>query len=179
MPNPIVADEHLEEAAESEPGPPPVVRPLQIYALVGYYTILLAAAIALVILLISKQDSAKQDSAKQTLLVMIGFVTAGAIAGSVLYQIRMLFQYYIKDGKFDRRWMGKYISAPWEAVALALVVLSLLQGGSVILGAGKPNLTEGNPFAAFGVGALVGFGIREVVGWLGSLARTMFPTEPK
>ena len=32
-------------------------------------------------------------------------------------------------------------------------------------------------FTFFGLGALIGFGIREVVGWLGNLAKTTFPTE--
>lgn len=42
---------------------------------------------------------------------------------------------------------------------------------------GKFNVPEGNAFAMFGIGGLIGFGIREVVGWLGNLSKTMFPTE--
>jgi len=38
-------------------------------------------------------------------------------------------------------------------------------------------VAEGNTFVAFGIGALVGFGIREVVGWLGNLVKTMFPSD--
>jgi hypothetical protein len=34
-------------------------------------------------------------------------------------------------------------------------------------------------FAGFGLGGLLGFGIREVVGWLGNVTTTMFPTKNK
>ncbi len=151
-----------------------IVRPLQVYGLVSYYTILLVVAVTLLIVLILKQSNVNPP-----LLGMMGFVASGAMVGAVLYQIRMLFKYYVKDGNFDSKWLGKYISAPWEAVALALVVLSLLQGGSVVLGGAKFDLKESTSFAAFGIGALVGFGIREVLGWLGNLAETMFSTTPK
>lgn len=150
------------------------IRASIIYVLVGYYVTLLALAITLLIVLILRQHNVNPP-----LLAMAGFEAAGAIIGSVLYQIRMLFRYYITAGKFDSRWVGKYISAPWESVALALVVLSLLQGGGVLMGGGKVNVTEDNAFAMFGIGALFGFGIREVVGWLGNLSKTMFPTEGK
>lgn len=180
----IITDEHPVTGAELEPRSRPEfnvesassheISARIIYALVGYYTILLALAIPLLIVLILRQDKVKP-----ALLAMVGFVAAGAIVGSVLYQMRMLFRHYVTAGKFDSRWLGKYISAPWESVALALVVLSLLQGGGVLLGGEKFNVTEGNGFAMFGIGGLVGFGIREVVGWLGNLSRTMFPTESK
>jgi len=150
------------------------IRPVQIYALVVYYIGLLAAAMGLFIFLIL---SLAWQPNKMPLLRTVGFVGAGALIGSVLYQIRMLYQYYVQDGAFDAKWIGKYISAPWEAMALAVVVLSLLQGGSAALGGEKINLSDTNSFAAFGIGALVGFGIREVVGWLGNLAKTMFPTD--
>jgi hypothetical protein len=153
-----------------------IVRPLQIYSLLVYYIGVLAAAMALFIFLIV---SSNWQPSKIPLLRTVCFVAAGALIGSVLYQIRMLYQYYVQDGAFDAKWIGKYISAPWEAVALALVVLSLLQGGGAALGGAQINInvSDANSFAAFGIGALVGFGIREVVGWLGNLAKTMFPTD--
>lgn len=165
---------NLAEVDEQAPSAKPVIGPRQVYALVGYYMVLLTGSVALLILLILEEKSGVKP-----LLVLVGFVASGAIAGSVLYQIRMLFRHYINHGNFDSKWLGKYISAPFEAVALALAVLSLIQGGGVVLGGQNFNVTEGNSFAAFGLGALIGFGIREVVGWLGNLAKTMFPTEPK
>jgi hypothetical protein len=149
------------------------VSSLQIYALMAYYLVLLVAAFALLIFLIWQPDRIKIP-----LLRTVGFIAAGALIGSLLYQIRMLFRFYVADGKFDAKWMGKYISAPWEAVALAVVVLSLLQGGSTALSGEKVTLSESSGFATFGIGALVGFGIRDVVGWLGNLAKTMFHTGP-
>jgi hypothetical protein len=140
----------LAKAEGATPDAKVIVRPLQVHALVGYYTILLVVAVTLLIVLILKQSSVEPP-----LLAMLGFVASGAMVGSVLYQIRMLFRYYVKDGNFDSKWLSKYMSAPWEAIALALVVLSLLQGGGVVLGGAKFDLKEGTGFAAFGIGALV------------------------
>jgi hypothetical protein len=148
------------------------VRLPQVNVLVGYYAILLVAAVALLVFLILNESTGFPP-----LLAMMGFAASGAMVGSVLYQMRMLFRYYIKENAFDSRWLAKYVSGPWEAVALALVVLSLLQAGGVVLGGTQFDLTKGPTFSTFGIGALVGFGIREVVGWLGNLARTTFPTD--
>lgn len=159
------------EIDEQAPLPKYGIRPLQIYILVSYYIVLLIVSGALLTYLILVEESAKPP-----LLVTLGFVASGAIAGSVLYQIRMLFRHYIKYNNFDSKWLGKYISAPWEAVALSLAVTSLIRGGGIVLGGGQFKDPASNNYAAFGLGALIGFGIREVVGWLGKLAKTMFPT---
>ena len=166
---PIAIDENASSAKS-------VISPRQIYALMAYYMALLIGSIALMVLIILKADLAQE---KSHLLASMGFLVSGAIVGSVLYQIRMLFRFYIKYPNFDSRWLGKYISAPVEAVALALAILSLIQSGGVVLGGSSFDLAQGKPFAAFGFGALVGFGIREVVGWLGNLAKTTFPTDYK
>jgi hypothetical protein len=159
---------------QQAPSETPVIGAPRIYGLVAYYMVLLAGSVALLVFVILKQKTIDPP-----LLEWVAFVASGAIAGSVLYHIRMLFTHYIKRPNFDARWLSKYISGPWEAVVLALAVLSLMQGGGAILGGASFSVTEGNSFAAFGLGALIGFGIREVVGWIGNLARTMFPTEPK
>lgn len=62
---------------------------------------------------------------------------------------------------------------------MALAILSLIQSGSIALGGSGFEFAQAKPFAAFGFGALVGFGIREVVGWLANLAKTTFPTDYK
>jgi hypothetical protein len=105
----------------------------------------------------------------------MGFLVAGAIIGSVLYLIQKLFTFYIKEAKFDARWLGKYYSAPWEAAALALAVMSIVQGGAVFLGGSGIDFSAGKPFTVLGFGAVVGFGVREVVGWIGGVTKSMFP----
>ncbi len=59
------------------------------------------------------------------------------------------------------------------------VVASLIESGAIILGGTGFDFSKGKPFATFGIGALVGFGIREVIGWLGTVAKTMFPTDSR
>lgn len=111
------------------------------------------------------------------LLKTVGYTIVGAIFGSVLFQIRSLFHFYLKDAHYDPRWLGKYISAPWESAAMALVVLSLIRGGVALFGGSSgTDVTGTNNFAAFGTGALVGYGMRDVVAWLGRLVETVFVT---
>jgi hypothetical protein len=112
------------------------------------------------------------------LLKTIGYTMVGAVFGSVLFQIRSLFNFYLKSGKYDPRWIGKYISAPWESAAMALVVLSLIRGGVALFGGSSgTDVNATNNFAAFGTGALVGYGMRDVVKWLGRLVISMFRTD--
>lgn len=144
-----------------------------IFILIGYYIVFIIISATLLFYIISDPVSA------ENLLRLLGFIACGAVVGSVLYQIRMLYRHYIKSEDFDTKWLGKYISAPWESVALSVVVFSLFQGGGAVLGGSASlNFDEANGFAAFGLGSLVGFGMRDVVGWLGNLVKTMFPAEP-
>lgn len=58
---------------------------------------------------------------------------------------------------------------------MALIVFGLVRGGIGLLGgAGDSGTSPTGNFAALGMGALVGFGMREVVGWLQDLVETMF-----
>jgi putative flippase GtrA len=155
----------------------------QVYALMVYYMALLIGCIALITFMIVNNDGSVFKDASEPdskrLLQSMAFLLSGAVVGSVLYQIRMLFRFYIKSPNFDSRWLAKYISAPVEAAALALAIVSLIESGAIVLGGQGFDFSKGKPFAVFGIGALVGFGIREVVGWLGNVAKTMFPTDQK
>ena len=161
-----------------------VVTRRQVYALMAYYVTLLVICIALIVFLVAQDgvllDAPKDASApgdSRRVLAAMAFLVSGAVVGSVLYQIRMLFRFYIKSPTFDSRWLAKYISAPIEAVGLALAIVSLIESGAVVLGGQGFDFSHGKPFAAFGLGALVGFGIREVIGWLGAVTKTVFPTD--
>lgn len=94
-----------------------VVSPRQIHALMAYYVALLLGCMVLIIVIIMEADLTQNPPQGATqvrnhLLASLGFLISGAIVGSVLYQIRMLYRFYIKSGGFDSRWVGKYISAP-------------------------------------------------------------------
>ncbi len=157
---------------------PPAQR---LMGLVSYFLALLLLALGgLVYLLLLANFSSTSLEIVRTL----GFVAAGAMIGSVLYQIRRLFRRYYENQNHEQVWMGECLSAPWEAVGLATVVLSLIRGGAFLLGgyaASAPGPVNADTarafgFVAFGAGALVGFGTREVVLWLRTLMKTMFPT---
>jgi hypothetical protein len=115
------------------------------------------------------------DQKRHKALISMAFLITGAIVGSVLYLIQKLFRFYVKEANFDPRWLGKYYSAPWESAALALAVMSIVQGGAVFLGGSGIDFSAGKPFTVLGFGAVVGFGVREVVGWVGGVTKSMFP----
>jgi len=157
----------------------------QVYALMAYYMALLVICIALILFLIwwggvpldvpSGTPNVGTPEASRRVLATMALLVSGAVVGSVLYHIRMLFRFYIKSPAFDSRWLVKYVSAPLEAAGLALAIVSILESGAVALGGPGFHFSQGKPFAAFGVGALVGFGIREV----GAVTKTVFPTDLK
>lgn len=121
--------------------------------------------------LIGLGDEALDDPLIRT----IGFTIVGGILGSLLYHIRVLFYFFAQKKKYDPDWLGKYITAPWEGAGMALVVLSLIRGGVAVFGGSMgTDVTGASNFAAFGTGALVGFGMRDVVGWIGNIIHTMF-----
>ena len=154
---------------------------LQVNLIVFYYLVVMLAAFWLFLdtwggnLVALSYLGLSQQASKDPLLPGMIFLITGAIMGSVLYHIRVLFRYYVKSGFYSYRWFAKYVSAPWESAAMSLVVFALVRGGLALLG-GPPAESAGSTsyFSSFGIGALVGFGMRDVVGWLENLVRTMF-----
>jgi hypothetical protein len=156
----------------------------QVYGLVVYYMIVLLFAFWFLFdtwssnLTLMQWIGVRGEALKDPLLRTIGFTIVGGVIGSVLYLIRQLFTYYAKLGTYDARWLGKYITGPWEGAGMAMVVLALIRGGVAVFGGSMgTDVTGASNFAAFGTGALVGFGMREVVGWLEGLVKTMFTTK--
>ena len=152
-----------------------------VHSLVGYYLIITMFAAWLLLnvwggdMSILRRLGVTETALKDPLLKTAGYMVVGSIFGSVHYQIKVLYQHYLKKGTYDYRWIGKYISAPWESALMALVVFGLVRGGIGLLGgSGTAGTSPTGNFAALGIGALVGFGMREVVGWVQDLVGTMF-----
>ncbi len=183
-PQPVKAKPVIVESVDSnvKRGKSAEVPPAQrLMGLVSYFLALLLLALGgLVYLLLLGNFSSTSLEIVRTL----GFVAAGAMIGSVLYQVRALFRRYYENQNHEQVWMGECLSAPWEAVALATVVLSLIRGGAFLLGGYaasapgpvNPDTARAFGFVAFGAGALVGFGTPELIAWLRTLMKTMFPT---
>jgi hypothetical protein len=115
-------------------------------------------------------DAHLQDPIVKT----VCYTLTGAVMGSTIFQIRSLFKFYITDAQYHSRWIGKYLSAPFESAATALVVLCVIRGGLALFGGGSPDMSQTNNFASFGIGALVGFGMRNAVLWLDTLVQNLF-----
>jgi hypothetical protein len=153
----------------------------RLMGLVAYFLALLLLALGgLVHLLLL----ANYSSGSLEILRTLGFMACGAMVGSVLFQIRMLFRRYYEGQNHEQGWLGECLSTPWESVALAAVALSLIRGGAFLLGgyaggssstAVPPEMAKAYGFVGFGAGALVGFGTREITAWLRNVMRAMFP----
>jgi hypothetical protein len=153
----------------------------QVTGIVIYYLIILFISFWLLLDTWSKQFTVLRwagfeiKGSTDPVLLTIGYTLIGGILGSLLYHIRVLFYFYAQKKCYDPDWLGKYITAPWEGAGMALVVLSLIRGGLAVFGgAASSDVTSTGNFAAFGIGALVGFGMRDVIGWIGNLIQTMF-----
>lgn len=161
--------------------PPPGTYPRQIYFLIFYYLFVLAFAFWLLFdtwssnFVLVQAIGVRGDALEDELLRTILFTIVGGIMGNVLYLVRQLYNHYAKLKDYDPRWFGKYITGPWEGAGMAMVVLALIRGGVAVFGGSTgTDVTAVSNFAAFGTAALVGFGMRQVVGWLEGLVRTMF-----
>ena len=154
----------------------------RLMGLIAYLLALLLLALGgLVYLLLLANFS----STSAEILRTLGFIGAGAMIGSVLYQVRALFRRYYEGQNHENIWLGECLSAPWESVALAVVALSLIRAAALLLGAygsvgapapANPDVAKAYCFIAFGAGALVGFGTHELAGWLRNIMKAMFPT---
>ncbi len=162
--------------------PPQVHRQVRMF--IGYYILWLIAALAALVWLWQSGQRVEAwvtpEWLKPLVLPLLTTILGGAI-GNVLYSIRVLFIHYVKKCDYDPRWAGKYVSGPFEAAVLSLVVYALLRGGvasmtGVSLTADVESETQMATviLAALGLGALVGFSIRDVVGWLQNLSATIF-----
>jgi hypothetical protein len=153
----------------------------QIYFLIVYYLFVLAFAFWLLFdtwssnFVLVQAIGVSGKTLEDPLLRTILFIIVGGIMGNVLYLVRQLYNHYAKLKDYDPRWFGKYITGPWEGAGMAMVVLALIRGGVAVFGGSTgTDVTAVSNFAAFGTAALVGFGMRQVVGWLEGLVRTMF-----
>ncbi len=178
-----IAGEHASDAEPSPASAQMGTARRQVRFFIFYYTVLLLLSLLALGFLWQNGSVVQQWAASQWLqeLILPLFTTMlGGMMGNVLYSIRVMYQHYIKRRDYDPRWWGKYFSGPFEAAVLALVVYALLRGGVASMAGLSPaaDIPQGQEstvmLSALGLGALVGFSIRDVVGWLQALSKTLF-----
>jgi len=108
---------------------------------------------------------------EQTLRLIAFTLIAGALGG-VVNGLRSTLQY---RKVFDRRHTWKYLCAPWMGATLALFVYALLRSSTAALG-GNAGVNVGNVqvLSYFAVGALVGYGSKDVFFWLDARVAKLF-----
>jgi hypothetical protein len=114
---------------------------------------------------------------RQQTLRLIAFTLIAGALGGVVNGLRSGLRYH---QTFDRRHTWKYVCAPWMGAMLALFVYALLRSSISVLG-GNPGGNLGNTqvLSNFSVGALVGYGSKDVFVWLDNKVTKFFQVPPQ
>lgn len=109
---------------------------------------------------------------------LIIYTIIGGAMGGIVNGIRSALHYY---GDFQQRYSWKYIFAPWLGTALALIGFALLRSTVAIFGgdAASPVADTTESLANFAIGALAGYGSRDVFIWLDEKVAKLFAVEKK
>jgi hypothetical protein len=101
---------------------------------------------------------------RQQTLRLIAFTLIAGALGGVVNGLRSGLHYH---KEFDRRHMWKYLCAPWLGATLALFVYALLRSSISVLGGDVAGgVSNAQVLSNFSVGALVGYGSKDVFIWL-------------
>jgi hypothetical protein len=102
----------------------------------------------------------------------IAYAMIGGAVGGTMNGLRSAVQYF---QVFKRSYIWKYITAPWMGMVLGLLVYALIHGSIAIFGGqaiGEVSTTQA--LTNFAVGALAGYGARDVFIWLDAQVTNFF-----
>jgi hypothetical protein len=104
---------------------------------------------------------------------LVAYTIIGGAIGGIVNGIRSFLDYY---SAFNRSYFWKYITAPWMGAALAMIGFALLGSTVAIVGGEAAGATADTPqfLANFGIGALAGYGSKDVFIWLDSKVSKLF-----
>ncbi len=109
------------------------------------------------------------------------FTFIGGALGGIVNGIRSFLIWHCELYVFGKQYLWKYITAPWIGAVLALFTLALVRTGVVAFSGGSTLAAAGTSqmLTTFGIGALTGYGSREVLIWLDSNAKRHFAVKPE
>jgi hypothetical protein len=107
---------------------------------------------------------------------LVAYTVLGGAIGGIVNGLRSAITYY---KGFDPDYFWKYIAAPWMGAALALIGFALLKSTVAIFGGTAASATADTPqfLANFAIGALAGYGSKDVFVWLDSQVHNLFASK--
>jgi hypothetical protein len=118
---------------------------------------------------ICRYEHARLDSSAFHLVAFT--VLGGGIGGTVNGLRSCLIYHHL----FERRYIWKYITAPWMGASLALLVYALIHSTiSVFGGTSTPAEGTSQVLSNFAAGALAGYGSKDVFIWLDAQVHELF-----
>jgi hypothetical protein len=112
------------------------------------------------------------DLQRQQTLRLIAFTIIAGALGGVINALRSGLHY---RQTFHRRHTWKYLCAPWMGAALALFVYSLVRSSIGVLGGSTTSsVSTAQVVSNFSIGALVGYGSKDVFVWLDAKVGSFF-----
>ncbi len=107
---------------------------------------------------------------------LIAYSVLGGAMGGIVNGIRSALMYY---SSFNRRYLWKYLTAPWMGAALALIGFAILRSTVAIFGGQSisPDTVTPQFLANFGIGALAGYGSKDVFIWLDAQVNKLFAVQ--
>jgi hypothetical protein len=112
---------------------------------------------------------------------LVAFTFIGGGLGGVINGIRSIIGWHSERSAFGRRFLWKYVVAPWIGTTLALFAFALIRSGIAIVG-GDLQTDAANIrqiLSMFAIGVLSGYGSREVFIWLDAQVKRIFKVTPE
>jgi hypothetical protein len=101
------------------------------------------------------------------------YTVIGGAIGGIINGLRSALSHC---GEFSGRFIWKYIAAPWQGAALAIIGFAIVRSTVAIFGGEGQAAGANTPqfLANFAIGALAGYGSKDVFIWLDHQVSTLF-----
>jgi hypothetical protein len=107
---------------------------------------------------------------------LLAYTIIGGGLGGVVNGIRSFLKWHTEYQAFGLRFWWKYFTLPWLGATLALFVYAIIRSGIAIFGsdAGITTTSISQSLSTLSVGALAGYGSRQVFIWLDAQVSKLF-----
>lgn len=112
-------------------------------------------------------------SDRPTGVLLLAFI--GGAIGGIVNELRSFLVWHAEKKQYGARFIWKGIMAPWVGGSLALFAVAIISGGVAMVGASfGTGESPHQVFSVFAIGAMAGYGSRDVSKWLDSMVKQYF-----